>query len=118
MTAPWTRAAARLLPWSGWLLGGLGWAISAQFGSDLVMLDCGAARPARMVAIGAAAALTALAGAFLSFRHARASRAGTDQPHAGSTRFLALVSGMAALIFLGAILLQTVSSLIVPSCHG
>ena len=118
MTGLARRAGLQLVPWAGWIGGGLGWALSDQIGSDLVQLNCAAADPLLMAAIGMAGALLAIGGGLLSFRHWRASGADTSRDHAGSRRFLALVSSMAAGIFLLAIVFQTMSSFIIPRCHA
>lgn len=108
---------SRLLPWSGWIGGILGWVLSNQTGSSLVQLDCTRAQPLPMLLIGLAGAALAIAGALISIRVWRMPGT-TDQPYAGARRFIAGTGMLAAAIFLLAILFQTVSSLILPPCHA
>jgi hypothetical protein len=109
---------SRLIPWAGWAGGALGWVLSDQAGSDLAQWDCTRAVPPLMLAIGAAGALLALAGGFVSYRFWRRLAGPIDQPYAGARRFIAGTSALAAAIFLLAILFQTASSLIIPQCHA
>jgi hypothetical protein len=108
---------SRLLPWSGWIAGLLGWMLSHQLGSDLAQLDCGRAEPVTMLLIGASGAALAVAGGLLSLSIWRMP-AKLDQPHAGTRRFAAGTGALAAAIFLLAILFQTISSFLIPQCHG
>jgi len=108
---------SRLLPWSGWIGGILGWVLSDQTGSSLAQLDCTRAQPLPMLLIGLAGAALAVGGAAISIRVWRMPGA-TDQPYAGARRFIAGTGMLAAAIFLLAILFQTVSSLILPPCHA
>jgi hypothetical protein len=118
MTGTARRVAHYFVPWAGWVAGGLGWAISDQVGSDLAQANCAAADPLLMVTIAAIGAAIALAGGLVSLRHWRHSAADTGADQAGARRFLALVSSMAAGLFLVAILFQAASSLIIPRCHA
>ena len=118
MTGRAARAAFYFVPWAGWIDGGLGWVLSDQIGSDLVQLNCAVADPILMAAIGLMGALLAIGGGLLSFRHWLASDADTGRDHAGSRRFLALVSSMAAGLFLLVILFQTGSAFIIPQGHA
>jgi hypothetical protein len=108
----------RLLPWSGWIGGLLGWVLSDQVGSDLAQWNCDRADPAAMIMIGAAGAAIALAGGLLAIRCWRGLAGDLGQPYAGARRFIAITGALAAGIFLLAILFQTSSSLIIPQCHA
>jgi hypothetical protein len=108
----------RLLPWSGWIGGLLGWVLSDQLGSDLAQWNCGRADPATMIAIGIGGALLALAGGVVALRYGHGMAGDLTQPYAGVRRFIAITGTLAAGIFLLAILFQTVSSLIIPQCHA
>lgn len=117
MTGRPRRFGLYVIPWAGWLGGGLGWFLTHQLGSDLAQADCNAADPLLMLAIGFFGASLSIVGGLLSFRHWRQSSADISGQHVGSRRFLAMVSSMAACIFLLAILFQTISSFIIPQCH-
>ena len=107
----------RLMPWAGWLCGPLGWVLSDQLGSYLVQLDCTRADLLPMTLIGVAGAALALIGGFISLR-AWQMPGQPDQPYAGARRFIAGTGGLAAGIFVLAILFQTISSYIIPQCHA
>lgn len=107
----------QLLPWAGWIGGIFGWMLSDQTGSDLAQLDCTRAQPLPMLLIGLVGAALAVAGALASLRVWRMPGA-TDQPYAGARRFIAGTGVLAAGIFLLAIVFQTISALIIPSCHA
>ena len=105
------RILFNLLPWAGLIGSGLGWALAHQAGSDSNFFDCyrnGA--PVILLATLAGAAL-ALGGGLLSLRVWRA-REGENAARA----FIALVSIMSVLLFLFAIILPLIASLIIPRC--
>ena len=108
----------RLLPWSGWIGGLLGWLLSDQLGSDLAQWNCGRADPPTMIAIGIGGAVLSLAGGLVALRYWRRMEGDLTQPYAGVRRFIALTGALAAGIFLLAILFQTSSALIIPQCHA
>ena len=109
---------SRIAPWAGWICGLLAWFLTQQGGSDLVQLNCTSASSPTMLLIGLAGGVIALAGALVSLQVWRSLSGSLDQPHAGARRFLAATGGLAAGIFLLAILFQTVSTLIIPQCHA
>lgn len=106
----------RLAPWAGWIGGLLGWLISDQVGTTLAQADCSKADLPVMLLIGVVGAAIALAGAAISFLIWRAGGA-LDQPGEGTRRFVAVTGMLASVIFLCAIIFQTMSSLIIPQCH-
>jgi len=99
----------RLLPWLGWIGGLVGWFVSQQLGSNAVQLDCAAAVPVPVLLFDFAGALAAVAGGAVSWRVSRRSQ--------GTRHFIALAGALAAAVFLGAIVFQTVA-LVIPQCHG
>lgn len=104
------HAKALLLPWSGWIGAGCGWALSQQIGSDFVQDHCALAHPLLMILIGLVAIAVALGGGFISWRVF-----GRDQ---GARRFVGLVGAMGGVLFSIAIFMQTSASLILPRCYG
>lgn len=101
----------RLLPWSGFVLGGVAWAVSQQWGSDRVTDACLMARNWSTFLIGFVAFGVVLVGAGLSWRARQESAAPT-------ARFVATVSLAADLVFGLAILFHTTSTLIIPRCFS
>lgn len=110
--------------WLGQL--GLGYWVSAQicYGSDhpTVTAAPGLLRIA-LIAFDVTAVIAALAGAFVSFVNWRATRdENGDAAHPtahiaqGRSRFMALWGTMSSLWFLGAILFNTIASLVAPLC--
>ncbi len=107
-----------LAPWAGWIGGLLGWAVSDQFGSYVVQLDCAHADPPLMVGIGVTGAAVVILGGLLSGHAWHRPAGGLDQPQKGARQFIGGTGALAAGIFLLAILFQTASSLIIPQCHA
>jgi hypothetical protein len=101
----------RLLPWSGFVLGGIAWAVSQQWGSDRTADACLLAWAWQTFLIGLVALLVVAAGAFLSWR----ARGEIEVP---ALRFVAAVSLASDLVFALAILFHTVSTLIIPRCFS
>lgn len=110
------RMRDALAPWSGLAAGTLGWALTHQIGSDSIQDDCSVGHPLFVLGVAIAGAIILAAGAWLSYRLWHGSDAADDQPFAGSRRFIAGVSLMAAAIFLMAIVLQTLAAFIIPAC--
>jgi hypothetical protein len=107
-----------LAPWAGWIGGILGWMLSDQFGSDLAQTDCTRADLPLMLAIAAVGAAIAILGALISLRVWRSLPGDLEKPYAGARRFVAATGGLAAGIFLLAIVFQALSSIIIPQCHA
>lgn len=104
------HARVLLLPWSGWIGAGAGWALSQQIGSDFVQDHCAFAHPLLMILIGLIAIAVALGGGFIGWRMYRGAQ--------GARRFVGLVGAMGGVLFSVAIFLQTSTSLILPRCYG
>jgi hypothetical protein len=105
------------LPWAGLVAGLLGWALPDQIASNIIQENCRLGGPLLVGGTGLLGALLALAGAWVSFGVWRGS---SDDPAAigpGTRRFIAGVATLAALIFLGAIILQTIAGFVIPTCH-
>jgi hypothetical protein len=101
----------RALPWSGFVLGAIGWAVSQQWGSARVNDGCLTAWSWQTFLIGLVGLAIVFAGAALSGRF----RTETAAPTA---RFVAAVSLAADVVFALAILFHTVSTLIIPRCFS
>jgi hypothetical protein len=113
------RMMAKQAPLIGLLVGASAWAISTQLGYSLVSRNCDLA--AGVIPLIAAICLAmAIIGGALSLPTWHADERQTVQAGGGDTRprgFFAVISVLAALIFLLAILLQGVASLIVSGCQ-
>jgi hypothetical protein len=107
-----------LAPWAGWIGGILGWMFTHQTGSDLTQTDCTKADLPVMLAIAFIGAALVILGALVSLRVWRGLAGDLEQPYAGARRFIAATGGLAAGIFLLAIVFQTLSSFIIPQCHA
>ena len=105
------------LPFAGLVAGLVGWALSNQIASNLIQENCRLGGPLLVGGTGLLGALLALGGGWLSYRVWRGSSAGEDSVGPGTRRFIAAVSGLAALMFFGAIVLQTLAGFIIPACH-
>jgi len=108
-----SRARRELAPWSGLILGGLGWAISHQAGSDSVTSNCIGTHPWLLLVIGLAGLAMSAIGGLISLA---VMRRGGDETMA--RRFIAVVSVMAALLLGLAIVVQTSAGLIIPRCFA
>jgi hypothetical protein len=106
-----------LLPWAGLLGGAIGWALAHQIASNAAQENCRLAGPLLFGGTGLLAALLAVGGGWLSFTVWRGTAAGEDAIGKGTRRFIGGVGAMAAAIFLGAIVLQTIAGFIIPACH-
>jgi phosphoglycerol transferase MdoB-like AlkP superfamily enzyme len=101
----------RALPWSGFVLGAIGWAVSQQWGSARVNDGCLTAWNWQTFLIGIAGLVLVLVGAAISWRLRR-----DNAPPAA--RFVAAVSLAADAVFALAILFHTISTLIIPRCFS
>jgi len=101
----------RLLPWSGFLLGAIAWAVSQQWGSARTNDACLMAWGWQTFLIGLIALIVAIIGGALSWR----ARAQTGSP---ALRFVASVCLASAVVFALAILFHTLSALIIPRCFS
>lgn len=101
----------RLLPWSGFVLGAIGWSVSGQWGAYRVSDACLQAWTLETAALGLAGLLLVLAGAWLSWLANR-------ETALAAVRFVARLSLASDLIFGVAILFHTAASLIIPRCFS
>jgi len=101
----------RLLPWSGFVLGAVAWAVSQQWGSARTNAACLQAWAWQTFLIGLVALVTVIVGGGLSWR----ARRETEAP---PLRFIAGVSLASAVVFALAILFHTLSTLIIPRCFS
>jgi len=101
----------RLLPWSGFVLGGIAWAVSQQWGSARTNDACLQAWAWQTFLIGLIALVVTAVGAGLSWR----VRGETEAP---APRFIADMSLACATVFALAILFHTISTLIIPRCFS
>jgi hypothetical protein len=105
------------LPWAGLIAGLLGWALPDQIASNIVQENCRLGGPLLVGGAGLLGALLALGGGWLSFGVWRAAPAEQEAIGQGTRKFIAAVSGLSALVFIGAIILQTIAGFIIPACH-
>jgi len=101
----------RALPWSGFVLGAVGWAVSQQWGSARVNDGCLTAWSWQTFLLGVVGLVLVLVGAAISWRMRGVGAAPT-------ARFVATVSLAADVVFALAILFHTVSTLIIPRCFS
>jgi hypothetical protein len=104
------KTLEHMAPWLGLLGAGFGWGLAHQLGSNSVFDDCRTGTPLFIVAVSLVALLIALAGGYFSW----------DIWHRGKEtegrRFLGLLGTLLTAIASFAIVLQAVSSLIIPRC--
>ncbi len=107
------RQLRMAMPWAGLIAAGLGWALTHQIGSDGNFFDCDRAGAPLLIIVILACAALAAGGALASWRVWQ--RRDTEGSANG---FIALVSIMAAGVFLFAILLPMIAALLIPRCFG
>ena len=105
MDGRWQRFA----PWAGLVGGALAWSLHHQGGSDALHFGCDAHAGVLAAIGGVLALIVAVAGGWISWR-----AAATDAP--AGHRFVARMTALAAGIFALTIAMQTVASLLVPTC--
>ena len=99
-------------PWAGTALGTLAAGVMHQAGSDSIFNDCAVATPIPVLILGIVAIVVVALAAMMSWRVAR------NEGDGPSRRLIGLVSvGMAGL-FLFAIILPMLASLVLPPCFG
>lgn len=106
-----------LRPWAAWIGGIAGWFVAQQLGSQIAQADCTLAHPFVLLFVGGIGAALAVSGALWSWAVWR-SPGNLDHPYAGSRRFIAGTGALAVVLFLIAILFQTLSPFIIPQCFG
>jgi hypothetical protein len=107
------KTSELLLPWSALIGGALGWGLSHQIGSNTAFDRCDPAALWLVLIVGLLGLAMAGAGAFLSWRVRRRGEAESE-----TRRFLALLTTLLAGLLAVAIILQTISVLVIASCFG
>lgn len=97
-------------PWLGMLGAAVGWFLSHQLGSNAAFDDCRTGNAGYVLLVGLIGLALAAGGGFFSWDVWRRG----DETQA--RRFLGLVGLLLALIAIFAIVLQSVSGLILPDC--
>ena len=106
------KARELLLPWAGLIASGCGWFAAHQIGANAAFDHCTAGTLLLIVVVGVVALLLAAGGAFLSVRVWR-------RPDETETRrFIAVVAAFVSALLALAIILQTLSALLLGSCSG
>ena len=99
-----------LAPWLGLLGAAAGWAIAHQVGSDMAFDDCRAGNGLFVLIVGLVGLLIAGAGGYFSWDVWR------NADETQGRRFMGLLGLLLALLTGFAIVLQSISGLILPSC--
>jgi hypothetical protein len=106
---PSQRRIEHLAPWLGMLGAGAGWFVSQQLGSNAAFDDCRTGDAGFVLLAGLLGIALAGAGGYFSWDVWR-------RDESDARRFIGLVGLLLALIAAFAILLQSVSGLILPDC--
>ncbi|HYG28774.1 MAG TPA: hypothetical protein VD887_01015 [Allosphingosinicella sp.] len=107
------KAAELLLPWSALIGGALGWGLSHQIGSNTIFDGCDPTALWLVLVVGILGLALTGVGALLSWRVRRRGEAESE-----TRRFLALLTTLLAALLAIAIVLQTLSALVIASCFG
>jgi hypothetical protein len=99
-----------LSAWLGTITGILGWGVSHQVASNSIFDDCSLGGSGFVLVIGALALLLAVGGGVVSFG------VWNGAPEGEGRRFIGLLSTLIAALAAFAIILQSISALILPSC--
>jgi uncharacterized membrane protein len=99
-------------PWAGIALGTLAAGVMHQAGSDSVFNDCAVATPLPVLIIGIVAIVVVVLAGLMSLRVARNEREGRSRRMIGGVSV-----GMSGL-FLLAIIIPMIASLVLPPCFG
>lgn len=106
---PRRRTIEHVAPWLGICGASVGWFLSHQLGSNAAFDDCRTGDAGYVLLVGLIGLLLAAAGGYFSWDVWRRDE---DPPR----RFLGLVGLLLALVAIFAIVLQSVSGLILPDC--
>jgi hypothetical protein len=106
------RFRAQFAPWSGLAAGTVAAGIMHQAGSESVFNDCAVASPVPVLLIGLASFIVVIGAAFVSWRVACSDGEGQ------SRRLIGFVSVGVSALFLIAIVLPMLASLVLPRCFG
>jgi hypothetical protein len=102
----------QLQPWLGMVMAAAGWAGSHQVASASIFDDCRAASPLFVLLTGLIGLALAIAGGLFSLIARR------RQGESAGRHFIALTGILFAALASFAIVLQSVSALIIPPCAG
>jgi hypothetical protein len=105
-------ASSHLKPWLGLIFGALGWAGSHQVSSTTLFDDCSVGSPALILFIGAIGLVLAVIGGLASWT------VGRDGEETAGRRFVGLIGALLAALTSFAIVLHSLSILIIPPCAG
>lgn len=101
-----------LAPWSGLVVGIAGAALVHQFGSQGTFNHCAAATPVPILIGASIGVLVTIAAALASWQVARSSSEGL------SRRLIGLISVGSAALFIMAMLLPMIASLVILPCYA
>jgi hypothetical protein len=101
-------------PWSGLILGALGWVLHHQLGSDLVMWNCRLGGPLLTAGLGVVCGAFAALGGWISWR---AADEAPGRPLTPSKRFVGLLCAAAAALFTLTIVVQSVAGFVYDGCE-
>jgi uncharacterized membrane protein len=105
------RVREQLMPWAGLVAGTLATGLAHQVGSDSVFNDCASASPVTVL-IAALVGLAAVAdGGLASWRVVKSRSEGPAR------RLVAIISVGVVALFVMAILLPLIASLVLPPCY-
>ncbi|WP_426954387.1 hypothetical protein [Muricoccus radiodurans] len=105
-----TEGRRLALAWTGFVIGPLLWAVNTQLGQVLPYAECGGPWPASAI-LSAVGVLLSLGGAAMSWRVS-----GLRQGGSGCTGFMASVGALVGVLTAFALLLQSLSGLLVSPC--
>ena len=105
------RILEGFLPWAGLVLGVLALAIVHQFGSDATFDDCLAASPGPVLLVGILGLVVCAVSGLASWRVTR--RSDSD-----ARRVVGVISAGSAALFVFAILLAMIATLVLPPCFA
>jgi hypothetical protein len=108
------RTGIRLTVWSGLWISALLWAANMQLGQILPYVDC-AQRIRYSAYVSAAMAVLALAAGYASWRSAHSSPRGFGSP--STIRFAGSLSALSALVFVFALIMQAMASVVLTGCE-
>ena len=102
----------RSAPWLGLLTAAVGWGASHQVGSDSLFDDCVHRGPVFVVLVGIVGLSIVIVGGLFAWSEWR------DTATTRGRRFLGLLGALLSLLVGFGIVLQSIASLIIPSCAG
>lgn len=106
------RFRDQFAPWAGVALGTLAAGIMHQAGSDSIFNDCAVASPVPVLILGVLAIVGVVLAALMSLRVAR------NGGETGARRMIGAVSVGMAVLFVFAIVMPMIASLVLPPCFG